>query len=84
MPVLGHAARDGRPIADERPAQFRKELQLAKAETGEKIEQVSGARRSVLIGAILAAIVSTLAVLLVDMGIGEPLATAISGSTSRP
>lgn len=67
---------------------FRKELQLAKAEAGEKIEQIVGAGRSVLIGAILAigavgvllaALVSILAALFVGMGMAEPLATAISG-----
>ena len=67
---------------------FRKELQLAKAEAGEKVEQVVGAGRSVLIGGVLAigavgvllaALVSILAALFVAMGMGATLANAISG-----
>lgn len=66
---------------------FRKELQLAKAEAGEKVEQVVGAGRSVIIGAVLAigavgvllaALVAILAAILVAMGMGATLANAIS------
>jgi hypothetical protein len=66
---------------------FRKEIQLAKAEASEKIEEVASAGRQLAIGAVLAigaigvflaALVAGLTALLVNMGMGEQPANFIA------
>jgi hypothetical protein len=75
-------------LVDDITLLFRKEVQLAKAEASEKVEEVVGAGRSLLIGAVLAigavgvllaALVSIVAALLVGMGVAETFAPAIAG-----
>jgi hypothetical protein len=66
---------------------FRKEIELAKAEAGEKVDVVLGAAQKLAIGAVLgiaaagvllAAIVTGLAAVLVGMGMEPALANALS------
>jgi hypothetical protein len=66
---------------------FRKEIQLAKAEAGEKLDVVLGAAQKLAIGAVLgiaavgvllAAIVSGLAAAFVGMGMDPTLANSLS------
>lgn len=66
---------------------FRKEIQLAKAEAGEKLSDAMGAVSSIIIGAVLAlgalgvflaAVVALLTSLLVNMGMDPILANAIA------
>ncbi len=66
---------------------FRKEIELAKAEAGEKIDEVVGASRNLAIGGVLAigatgvfltAMVTGLAALLISMGMGEATANFIA------
>ena len=84
----------GRPLTDllgglvsDITGLFRKEIQLAKAEAGEKLDQVVGASRSLLIGGVLAigatgvfltALVTGVAWLLVAMGLGEFVANFLA------
>lgn len=84
----------GRPLTDllgglvsDISGLFRKEIALAKAEAGEKIDEVVGASRNVAIGGVLAigavgvfltAMVTGLAALLMSMGMGEAIATMVS------
>ena len=84
----------GRPITDllgglvsDISGLFRKEIQLAKAEASEKIEEAVSAGRNLAIGAVLAigaigvflaALVAGLTALLVNMGMGEQPANFIS------
>jgi hypothetical protein len=88
------ASEHGRPLSDllgglvsDISGLFRKEIQLAKAEAGEKIDEVVGASRNLLIGGVLAigavgvfltAIVTGLGALLVNMGMSEPTASFVS------
>lgn len=85
---------ENRPIADllgglvtDLSTLFRKEVQLAKVEATEKLSDVIGAAGAIAIGGVLAlgalgvllaAIVSLLASLLVNMGIDPTLANALS------
>lgn len=85
---------ENRPIADllgglvtDLSTLFRKEVQLAKVEASEKLSDVIGAAGAVAIGGVLAlgalgvllaAVVSLLASLLVNMGIDPTLANALS------
>jgi hypothetical protein len=85
----------GRPITDllgslvsDISGLFRKEIELAKAEASEKIEETAKAGRTLAIGAVLAigaigvflaALVAGLAALLVNMGMSEQPANFISG-----
>lgn len=85
---------ENRPIADllgglvtDLSTLFRKEVQLAKVEASEKLSDVIGAAGAIAIGGVLAlgalgvllaAIVSLLASLLVNMGIDPTLANALS------
>lgn len=85
---------DNRPIADllgglvtDLSTLFRKEVQLAKVEASEKLSDVISAAGAIAIGGVLAlgalgvllaAIVSLLASLLVNMGIDPTLANALS------
>lgn len=66
---------------------FRKEIQLAKAEASEKVDQVMGAAMKILVGAVLAigavgvllaAIVTGLAAVFVGMGMDPTLASSLS------
>lgn len=66
---------------------FRKEIELAKAEAGEKVDVVLGAAQKLAIGAVLgigavgvllAAIVSGLAAIFVGMGMEATLANSLS------
>jgi hypothetical protein len=66
---------------------FRKEIQLAKAEAGEKLDEVIGASRNLAIGGVLAigavgvflsAMVVGLSALLVSMGMSEGAANFVS------
>ena len=66
---------------------FRKEIELAKTEASEKVDQAMNAGRSLAIGGVLAigaigvflaALVSGLTALLVNMGMQQPLANFIS------
>lgn len=66
---------------------FRKEIQLAKAEASEKVDQVMSAAQKIAIGAalaigalgvLLAAIVSGLAAIFVGMGIEPSLANSLA------
>lgn len=66
---------------------FRKEIELAKAEAGEKLDEVVGASRNLAIGGVLAigatgvfltALVTGLGALLISMGMGEAMASFIS------
>jgi hypothetical protein len=66
---------------------FRQEVQLAKTEASEKVSQATGAAASIAIGGVLvlgalgvllAAIVSLLAALFVNMGMDPTLANALS------
>ena len=84
----------GRPITDllgglvsDISGLFRKEIQLAKAEAGEKLDEVIGASRNLAIGGVLAigavgvfltAIVTGLGGLLVAMGMSEAAASFVS------
>lgn len=84
----------GRPITDllgslvsDISGLFRKEIELAKAEASEKIEETAKAGRTLAIGAVLAigaigvflaALVSGLTALLVNMGMSEQPANFIS------
>ncbi len=84
----------GRPLTDllgglvnDITGLFRKEIQLAKAEAGEKLDQVVGASRSLLIGGVLAigatgvfltALVTGVAWLLVAIGLGEFVANFLA------
>jgi len=84
----------GRPITDllgglvsDISGLFRKEIELAKAEASEKVEEAAKAGRNLAIGAVLAigaigvflaALVSGLTALLVNMGMGEQPAGFIS------
>jgi hypothetical protein len=84
----------GRPLTDllgglvsDISGLFRKEIQLAKVEAGEKIDEVIGASRNLAIGGVLAigavgvfltAIVTGLAALLVSMGMSEGMASFLS------
>ena len=84
----------GRPITDllgglvsDISGLFRKEIELAKAEASEKIEETAKAGRTVAIGAVLAigaigvflaALVAGLTALLVNMGMSEQPANFIS------
>lgn len=85
---------ENRPIADllgglvaDLSTLFRKEVQLAKVEASEKLSDVISAAGAIAIGGVLAlgalgvflaAIVSLLASLLVNMGIDPTLANALS------
>ena len=85
---------ENRPIADllgglvtDLSTLFRKEVQLAKVEASEKLSDVIGAAGAVAIGGVLAlgalgvllaAVVSLLASLLVNVGIDPTLANALS------
>ena len=85
---------ENRPIADllgglvtDLSTLFRKEVQLAKVEASEKLSDVIGAAGAIAIGGVLAlgalgvllaAVVSLLASLLVNMGIDPTLASALS------
>jgi hypothetical protein len=84
----------GRPITDllsglvsDISGLFRKEIQLAKAEAGEKLDEVVGASRNLAIGGVLAigavgvfltAIVTGLGGLLVAMGMSPAAASFVS------
>ena len=84
----------GRPLTDllgslvsDISGLFRKEIQLAKAEAGEKLDEVVGASRSLAIGGILAigavgvflsAVVIGLSALLVRMGMSEGAANFVA------
>lgn len=84
----------GRPLTDllgglvsDISGLFRKEIQLAKAEAGEKLDEVVGASRSLAIGGILAigavgvflsAVVIGLSALLVSMGMSAGAANFIA------
>ena len=84
----------GRPITDllgglvsDISGLFRKEIQLAKAEAGEKLDEVIGASRNLAIGGVLAigavgvfltAVVIGLSGLLVAMGMSEGAASFVS------
>lgn len=66
---------------------FRKEIQLAKTEASEKLDQVIGASQGLVIGAVLAigavgvllaAVVSGVAALLVALGMSEPTADFVA------
>lgn len=66
---------------------FRKEVQLAKVEASEKVSEAAGAASSIAIGGVLvigalgvflAALVSLLAALFVNMGMGSTLANALA------
>lgn len=66
---------------------FRKEIELAKAEAGEKIDEVVSSSRNLAIGGVLAigatgvfltALVTGLAALLISMGMGEATANFVS------
>ena len=88
------ASDTGRPITDllgglvsDISGLFRKEIQLAKAEASEKIEEAASAGRNLAIGAVLAigaigvflaALVAGLTALLVNMGMGEQPANFIA------
>lgn len=88
------ASEHGRPLSDllgglvnDITGLFRKEIQLAKAEAGEKIDQVVGASRSLMIGGVLAigatgvfltALVTGVAWLLAAMGLGEFVANFLA------
>ncbi|SMQ86178.1 Putative Holin-X, holin superfamily III [Devosia lucknowensis] len=85
---------ENRPIADllgglvtDLSTLFRKEVQLAKVEASEKLSDIIGAAGAIAIGGVLAlgalgvllaAVVSLLASLLVNMGIDPTLANALS------
>lgn len=85
---------EGRPIADllgglvsDISTLFRKEVQLAKVEASEKVSEAAGAAGSIAIGGVLvigalgvflAALVSLLAALFVNMGMDPTLANALS------
>lgn len=75
-------------LVDDISMLFRKEVELAKAEAGEKIENVLNSAQKLAIGAVigigavgvlLAAIVSGLAALFVAWGMGATLANSLSG-----
>jgi hypothetical protein len=84
----------GRPLTDllgglvsDISGLFRKEIQLAKAEAGEKLDEVIGASRNLAIGGVLAigavgvflsAMVVGLSALLVSMGMSEGAANFVS------
>lgn len=84
----------GRPLTDllgglvsDISGLFRKEIQLAKAEAGEKLDEVIGASRNLAIGGVLAigavgvflsAMVVGLSALLVSMGMSEVAANFVS------
>lgn len=84
----------GRPLTDllgglvsDISGLFRKEIQLAKAEAGEKLDEVVGASRSLAIGGILAigavgvflsAVVIGLSALLVSMGMSAGAANFVA------
>jgi succinate dehydrogenase/fumarate reductase cytochrome b subunit len=88
-------AEQGRPLADlltglasDISGLFRKEIQLAKAEASEKLDDAVKAGRSLAIGAVLAigatgvflaAIVTGLAALLIGLGMAETLAGFVAG-----
>jgi hypothetical protein len=88
------AGNEGRPIAEllgglvnDLSTLFRKEVQLAKTEASEKVSQTMGAVASIAIGGVLvlgalgvllAAIVSILAALFVNMGWDPTLANAVA------
>ena len=66
---------------------FRKEVQLAKAEAGEKLDEVIDSSRNLAIGGVLAigavgvfltALVTGLGALLIAMGMGEAMAAFVS------
>lgn len=66
---------------------FRKEIELARVEAGEKVDEVVGASRNLAIGGVLAigatgvlltALVAGVAALLVAMGMGEAVANFVS------
>lgn len=88
------ASEHGRPLTDllgglvnDITGLFRKEIQLAKVEAGEKIDQVVGASRNLMIGGVLAigatgvfltALVTGVAWLLVAIGLGEFVANFLA------
>ncbi|RYE08769.1 MAG: phage holin family protein [Hyphomicrobiales bacterium] len=88
-------AEQGRPLGDlltglasDITGLFRKEIQLAKAEASEKLDDAIKAGRSLAIGAILAigatgvflaALVTGLAALLINMGMAETPAGFVAG-----
>ncbi len=85
------ASEHGRPLTDllgglvnDISGLFRKEIQLAKVEASEKIDEVVGASRNLIIGAVLGigatgvfltVLVTGMSALLVAMGMGEFLAS---------
>jgi len=91
---MAFAEQSGRPLSDllgglvaDVTGLFRKEIELAKVEASEKIDDAMKAGRLLAVGAVLAigaigvllaALVSGLTVLLVNMGMAEPLANFIS------
>jgi len=90
------AAENGRPLGDlfgglasDISGLFRKEIELAKAEAGEKFDNVMKSTRNLLIGAVLAigaigvflaALVNGIAALLVRMGMAEGSASFLFGA----
>ena len=88
-------AEQGRPLADllsglvsDISGLFRKEIQLAKAEASEKLEEAAKASRNLVIGGVLAigatgvflaALVTGLAALLVNLGMAETPAGFVAG-----
>jgi hypothetical protein len=88
-------AEPGRPLADllgglvsDISGLFRKEIQLAKAEASEKLDDAMKAGRSLAIGGVLAigatgvllaALVTGLAALLINMGLAETPAGFVAG-----
>ncbi|HEY9010343.1 MAG TPA: phage holin family protein [Devosia sp.] len=91
---MSYSEHSGRPITDllgslvsDISGLFRKEIELAKAEAGEKVDEMVGASRNLAIGGVLAigavgvfltAIVTGLGALLMAMGMGEGMATFLS------
>jgi hypothetical protein len=92
--MMSHAE-TGRPLGDlltglasDIPGLFRKEIQLAKAEASEKLDEAVSASRHLAIGGILAigatgvflaALVTGIAALLVNMGMNEHPAGFVAG-----
>ncbi len=92
--MMSHAE-PGRPLGDllsglvgDISGLFRKEIQLAKAEASEKLDEALKASRNLAVGAVLAigatgvflaALVTGLAALLVNMGMADTAASFIAG-----